>query len=206
MAGKAEYRSSLRSKKLIREAFFELMTEKEKSRITVTDIVTRADINRRTFYAHYQDVRALIELLEDETIEKIEEFITDGKKADFPIDPLPLVSKMAEYIEENLDYFRILISGDNSDPFIRKLKKMLIRNAQSEKVIPQSVKSTLEFKILTNFMVGGLINVIQMWVSDDMGHSLSEYSQALAGLMSIPKPNKAIIDETFRHLSPQARE
>ena len=51
--GRAEYRSAIRSRRMIREAYTVLLKEKDLSKITVTDIVNRADINRATFYAHY---------------------------------------------------------------------------------------------------------------------------------------------------------
>lgn len=46
MGSKAEYRSAIRSRKLIKTAFMELAAEKEISKITVKDIADRADINR----------------------------------------------------------------------------------------------------------------------------------------------------------------
>ena len=46
---RAEYRSSKRSKALIRNALISLMREKPFEEITVTAIVERADINRGTF-------------------------------------------------------------------------------------------------------------------------------------------------------------
>ncbi|MBR2950520.1 MAG: TetR family transcriptional regulator, partial [Lachnospiraceae bacterium] len=66
MAEKKENRSAIRSRRLIREALLELLQEKKFEKITVTDIVKRADINRSTFYAHYPDVMGLLEeLMED---------------------------------------------------------------------------------------------------------------------------------------------
>ena len=46
---KAEYRSSIRSKTMIKEALLELMIEKPFDKIAITDIVKKADINRGTF-------------------------------------------------------------------------------------------------------------------------------------------------------------
>ena len=63
MAERKEYRSAIRSRRLIHQAFLELLREKPFEKITVTDIVNRADINRSTFYAHYPDVRGLVEAL-----------------------------------------------------------------------------------------------------------------------------------------------
>ena len=58
----AEYRNSLRSKRLIRQAFAELMQEKQSiDKITVKEIIERADISKSTFYSHYQDIYALLE-------------------------------------------------------------------------------------------------------------------------------------------------
>lgn len=46
---KAEYRSSIRSKQLINAALADLLQEKPLDKITVTDVVRRAGINRGTF-------------------------------------------------------------------------------------------------------------------------------------------------------------
>lgn len=66
LSTKAEYRSARRSRKMIREAFLTLLKTKRESRITVTDIVEQADINRSTFYAHYPNVHSVVEEIEVE--------------------------------------------------------------------------------------------------------------------------------------------
>lgn len=53
---------------MIREAYTQLLKENDLSKITVTDIVTRADLNRAIFYAHCPDVRGVTEEIEDEII------------------------------------------------------------------------------------------------------------------------------------------
>ena len=68
---KAEYRSSLRSKRLIYEALADLLQEKPLEKITVADLVRRADINRGTFYAHFVDIPDVINHILDQYLEKI---------------------------------------------------------------------------------------------------------------------------------------
>jgi len=51
---KAEYRSAVRSRRLIHTALADLLLEKPLDKITVTDVVNRAEINRGTFYLHYR--------------------------------------------------------------------------------------------------------------------------------------------------------
>ncbi len=56
-----EYRNSIRSRKSIRTAYAELISEKkDSSKITVKEIVDRADISKSTFYCHYNDINDLV--------------------------------------------------------------------------------------------------------------------------------------------------
>ena len=53
---------------VIREAFFALLAEVGFAKMTVADICRHADINRGTFYLHYEDKFALLDALTDEAL------------------------------------------------------------------------------------------------------------------------------------------
>lgn len=78
---KAEYRSAIRSRKLIKQAYVSLIKEKDIDKITVMDIVTTADINRGTFYAHYSNVNAVGEQIGNEIISALLEFLDEFKNS-----------------------------------------------------------------------------------------------------------------------------
>ena len=61
-------RRVIRSKMRMREALISLMQEKLFPEITARDITDRADLNRATFYLHYNNVFDLLEELEEETV------------------------------------------------------------------------------------------------------------------------------------------
>lgn len=50
-----------RTKKAIMDVFWQLLEEKPYSKITVQSIVDRCQINRNTFYYHFQDIPTLVE-------------------------------------------------------------------------------------------------------------------------------------------------
>ena len=57
MKVKDRNQSSVKTKNAIRTAFAEMVKEKgELDKITVTELVKRANINRSTFYLHYSDI------------------------------------------------------------------------------------------------------------------------------------------------------
>ena len=67
--------SSRKTKSRIKEAFAELINEKkELSKITVTELVKKADITRSTFYTYYDDI---YDLADDYQLETIELLISD---------------------------------------------------------------------------------------------------------------------------------
>ena len=50
-----------RTRNLILDAFFDLLAEKNFESISVQDVTAKAQINRATFYAHFQDKYALLD-------------------------------------------------------------------------------------------------------------------------------------------------
>ena len=60
-----------KTKRAIRSAFYELIKEKPLEKITVTEIAARAEINKATFYAHYETVYDLVDQLEQEAVGEV---------------------------------------------------------------------------------------------------------------------------------------
>lgn len=55
-----------KTKQALNQALFTLLDEKTFQQITITDIVTVADVNRGTFYKHYRDKEELLDSIIDE--------------------------------------------------------------------------------------------------------------------------------------------
>ena len=60
MAEKGLNRNAQRSIRLLKEAFMELLAEKPYESITVSNVARKADLNRGTFYAHFDNVDDLM--------------------------------------------------------------------------------------------------------------------------------------------------
>ena len=62
-----------KTERAIKEAFMELRREKPVEKIRVKELCDRACINKSTFYAHYQDIYALANAMEDEMVQAVVE-------------------------------------------------------------------------------------------------------------------------------------
>lgn len=115
--------SSVKTKTLIRKIFAEMLMEKQElKKISVSELVKRADINRTTFYAHYSDIFGISEEMENETVSEL-----FGKTA-----LLDTTEKMEQFLRETFLYFRghediyrMLLSSDDPLRFLRKLRKIV---------------------------------------------------------------------------------
>ncbi len=183
MAEKKEYRSAVRSRRLIRTALLELLHEKPFEKITVTDIVKRADINRSTFYAHYPDVRGLVEELMEETVNKSLELVSTIDMQQFLEEPTPVLEKLLAIGQENMDIYHLLGKSDFALRQVEKMKAILVKNAMSAVNIPENIRNTGTFRVHMNFFVGGILNVYQQWILGNLTSSHDEIMEHLAELI-----------------------
>ena len=169
---KAEYKSAIRSKRLINEALADLLQEKPLDKITVTDVVNRADINRGTFYAHYKDIPDVVDHLIQQTFDTIRsavdqqtDSITDvGEK---------LLSTIQIILEEDLFFYRKILNSNASAIMQEQLVNVVIAFMLEHKDRFYS-GSNEEYMIKIRFFAGGLSNLYRDWFSGNLPYSLSE--------------------------------
>lgn len=176
LTGKAEYKSSIRSKKLIRQAFVELLQEKDFEKITVTDIVKRADINRGTFYAHYPDIRGIMDQIVNEIMEKVQGVLNEFHYHRFFDNPLPLLNETSTWLQSDLKFYRALIQNKGAEHFLVKLQSVFVEHLKTFSDIPETIKNTPQFSIHVHFIAGALISVYRVWLQGDINISLENVS------------------------------
>lgn len=172
--GKTEYRSAIRSRKLIKQAFVELLKEKEIDKITVKDVVTKADINRGTFYAHYTSVYSVSEQIGNEIISALFEFLDEFKTTRLIENPLPFMMKISRFLENDLEFYRLLINSERSIAFLNKLKTLFIDKILSDEKKMSAIKNKEQFIICVNLYASGFVGIYQDWFNHKIKMSLDE--------------------------------
>ena len=183
MGNKAEYRSALRSRRLIRDAFLALMQENGSAKMTVTEIVRRADINRATFYAHYSDVQGVISEIENEIIGKMFDVLREAPQGDFLSNPKPLLDSIRVYVEENIDHFRILVKANEALNFMEKMKTVFVEFMLSYEGVPESIRSDPRYPLRCMYFAGGILSIYQQWLLGNLDCGLDTVSDETGELI-----------------------
>lgn len=183
MADRREYRSAIRSRRMIREAFLELLQEKAFGKITVTDIVKRADLNRSTFYAHYPDVNGVVEEIQDEIINQNMELVRQIKYRNILKDPMPYLNSICDTLEENIDMYSRIGHVADVHMYLDKYRRMIADDIMNNPEIPEELRKASFFEIRIHFFVGGIMNTYQQWAEGKLICTLREISAEIAGLI-----------------------
>ncbi|MCR5706160.1 MAG: TetR/AcrR family transcriptional regulator [Acholeplasmatales bacterium] len=165
----AEYRNSLRSKRMIREAFAELIKERQDiSKITVTEIVDRADISKSTFYCHYKDIYAVADEFGDEIIDLMNKTLDAYIKHNNPDDIQTYANQIIKALLLNESLYRKLLSSDMTYSFIEKLKAIFIQKvSKGVKLKTLSLNPTVK-RVEINIIANSIIyTFVDYFKSDD---------------------------------------
>ena len=151
------------TKMRLREAFLALLREKSVGRITVKELCEMAEINRATFYTHYQDPFDLLDKLEEETLDELRATIGKNKADD---DALPAALLRGMKGENSTAR---LLGSENGDPnFGAKVSALFYETLlpRMEERLPEL--SEQKRRMLYRFLAGGCANLIADWVGGGM--------------------------------------
>lgn len=178
---KAEYRSAIRSRKLINEALADILQEKPLDKITVTEVVARAGINRGTFYAHYADIPDVVQHLIQDTFSKIREAIS-REPGQLRRLPEVLLKQIWEILGADLDFYRKVMSSSTAPLMQAQLVEFVIQYLlEHEAEYP--LASHQQYELTIRFCAGGLSNLYRDWFDGKLDMSLEELTNHAAQML-----------------------
>lgn len=107
---KREYQNAIRSKKMIKEALIGLIKEKKGlEKISITDVVEKAGLNRGTFYNHFDSINAVVESIEDDTMIDFEKTLTTSLGSDGP-QGWSFFLTLTNFFQKNEESFKAIVN------------------------------------------------------------------------------------------------
>lgn len=168
---KAEYRSSLRSKRLIREALITMMREKPFDKITITDIVKTADINRGTFYAHFRDTDEVLESIKGMAIDALKA-VFDGMSPDMILaNPRPLFEALTALVVKDKEYYRLIFDVEVFKKAVMDTRFQMIdymMKATAVQHLAVNQQNRIRISGIFDFLITGVIGTFSDVLRDDI--------------------------------------
>lgn len=166
-----------KNKAIIRRAYIDLTLEKGLGHVTVSDIAKRADINRMTFYSHYETEDDVLQEFVDDMIDNI----TKTTLANPTVDTFFEVMNQTMYAE--IDFFRLVAKeGKYTDmrTAFRKAIKEILEMAFGTRLGTNSD----EISIKSDLLSAGIAYAYFDWLHGDYGDaSLDEVINLVKQMM-----------------------
>jgi AcrR family transcriptional regulator len=176
-----------RTHALIRETFLKEMSIRGFTGLTVKRLIDIAHVNRSTFYAHFDDIRALLDEIEDELVEQLaainrEVPIREAIAKTIPVEVIlyPYFLNVAAFMHDNGATIQSLTREPTSQ-FLNKAYERL-RSQWSDAEIPTQLRIPQNYAITA--MVGLLMSLSREWVRNGFEPSKEEFATILTRIAS----------------------
>ena len=144
------------TRRVLKDSFLLLLKEKPVNKITVKRVCELAEVNRATFYSHYNDCFDLLENIEKELLQAFKESL----KMNNCFDVTALIDAIYQMVEQNQEACRVLVFQGASSSILMKM----IDIAREETIAQwkeQFYKATdKEVEMLYTHLSHGLMNVV----------------------------------------------
>ena len=155
-------RRVIKTKKAIRNAFAELLSQKSLNEITVKELAETADINRKTFYNYYSDIHQVMDEIENEMVRAFESALQENVFNPQMRNPYAVFSKLTEIISSDIDFYSHLLKADTNNSLLVKLLSAL-KNKAREAFADQVTVDEASLSLIIDYVAAGMMAVYQSW-------------------------------------------
>lgn len=165
----------IKTRKLIYQTLLELMKEKTFEEIKVSDICSKAMINRSTFYAHYEDK---YELLVDFLSNLKEEFaheLNESCKENLSIREyyIRLISLFLDHIDSKRDVYNSIMVNNRSS-IMMDILLSVVNDDILKRFKENDINLKVPTEVISKFYLGGVINIGMEWLSNSNKYTKEE--------------------------------
>lgn len=160
-----------KTKEAIFSAFVELLSKKDISKITVGEIIKKADVGRATFYSHFETKDFLIKELLEELFCHIFDSMkseNDNHKHIFDCDaPESVFLHLILHLEKNDNKILDLLSCQNNELFLNYFKNNLQKLVESQISLFENRKNEkLPDQLWTKHIANVFVETIRWWIDN----------------------------------------
>lgn len=139
-------------------------------KVTVSELVKRADINRGTFYLHFDDIYSVAEEIQEE----IQEALFDSLKADSTEELESYFKTVFEHLRENENNYKMLLKSEGPKNFLDRLKKKVSDKLYQAFSKHNKVLFNRKIKLDILVFTDGLVEQYIKYVRGTIDYSLDE--------------------------------
>jgi AcrR family transcriptional regulator len=175
-----------RTQRFLKDALLSLIKEKGFDAITIRDLTDTADLNRATFYRHYQDKFDLLDQTIDDMLLDLGTHVEPKSVEELNRKDgvIPIYLRMFEFISEHSFFFQVVMGENGISFFQRRLLSIIGQfiNKKIDQLHPDLKKMDIPKDIFIQYISFANLGLISYWLEIDMKYSAKYMAKQLSEL------------------------
>ena len=163
-----------RTRQLLQDALVSLILEKGYQKITIQDIIDRANVGRSTFYSHYRDKDDLLLSGFDELAHDLNRHM---RAPEIPDDePGHLLHSLEFFIHacENKELYIAMADSGGGDLIFDIAHQHMENHIEQHLNQMPAIGDQIPLPVITNFLAGSLLSMITWWLEQSLPYTPQE--------------------------------
>lgn len=160
----------------------ELMLEKRYDRITVQDIIDRANIGRSTFYAHFQDKEDLLVSHFEHVLDTFSQHLAQQHPGGHQFMSVAALFRHAQEFE---NFYEALLWGRGIELLYKQGQAHMSQRIEANLAayLSPGQQLTVPLPILSNYIAGTLTMLIRWWLENKMPYPAEKMDEIFQQLV-----------------------
>lgn len=178
-----------RTRKMILEAFINLVEQKGYEHVTVSDIANQAMINRATFYAHFKDKQDVYDYIFKEAVEQFMMVLAPvqlGRTNQLQLHAIEqIITHIFEKIQENRAFFKTVLNAHGNEQ-LRKQISQILRSTYAnifDQVEIREKDFIVPIDFIIEYMSSTFMASLHWWINQEISFSPKQMAQLIIKLV-----------------------
>lgn len=182
MTRRREDRRVSRTRRALHEALRSLILEKGYDRVTVQDVLDRADVGRATFYAHFRDKDDLLMSGFEEMRKSLQHQLAALPRAQKarPGPALGFSRVLFDHAAGHRREYRAQVGSRSGGAILDAVRKELTSLVQAQlegAVARRRVKPVVPIEVSTHYVTSALLALLTWWLDHDLPYTAEQMAQ-----------------------------
>lgn len=171
------------TKHMLKEGVMKLLKKKHINDISVSELCRLSEINRTTFYRHYQTPH---DVLLDVEFDFVESFCNIPVSPEDAADLKKYAARMCSFVYENKDIVKLFMQNNTDSDIILIFQNIFNEFLPFGKVMYRGHSLAPDaLRLMQTFFAYGVSALLRQWISEDVPLTAEEVSDLVVGLVNL---------------------
>lgn len=148
--------------------------------ISIKKLTELVDINRGTFYLHYDDIYDMLHKVEDEMFQEFNEIMEQKPVVTNSLASQGPLLEFFRFLDRNRDLAKVMIGPHGDLAFVNRLKDQIEKRTLQ---VLESAQSDANYEYLCSFIITGCVGVVETWLKESDPQSPEEMAEILGTML-----------------------